>query len=164
VRRRGLYLCLMAALVPVAAACGKTERSGSVGETLSAKGLKVTLYEVDTTVPRPERDITGLSQPAPGFELVGARVGVCSNHGGATGPYDFGLRGDHGDGRLKFPERNYPDAFESLRDGCGKGWVVFELPRGSRPERVTYGFDDTGSYRREHTRVSARFSWKVETS
>jgi hypothetical protein len=162
VKTRALILFLLAAFVPAAVGCGKTERSGAIGEKLSAKGLEVTVEKVDTAVPVPARDITGLSQPALGFVLVGARVRVCSNHAGATGPYDFGIEttgGDHG--RLKFPETNYPDSFDSLRNGCGGGWVVFEVPRGTTPKHVTFGFEDTGSFRREHTRVDARFSWSV---
>jgi hypothetical protein len=145
----------------VVAGCGKTERSGSVGETLSAKGLKVTVYEVDTTVPRPVRDVTGLSRPAPGFELVGVRVRVCNEHDGATGPYHFGIETSGDEGRLNFPTTNYPDALETLRRGCGDGWMVFEVPRGARPEQVTYGFEDTGAVRQEYERVDARFKWQV---
>ncbi len=162
VKTRTLILCSLAALVP-AAGCGTTEGSGAVGEKLSAKGLEVTVEKVDTAVPVPERDVTGLSQPAPGFALVGARVRVCSNHAGATGPYDFGIEtSGGGQGRLKFPETNYADSFDSLRDGCGGGWVVFEIPSASAPKRVTFGFDDTGSARRQQNRVSARFSWTLE--
>ena len=144
------------------AGCGKTEQTGSVGQELTAKGLRVTLEKVDTAVPVPGRDITGLSTPSPGFKLVGVRVQVCSNHGGATGPYDFGVKTTDGEtGRLKFPAMNYPDAFESRRGGCGRGWVVFEIPRTATLGKVTYGFDDTGSYRHEQNRVSARFTWNV---
>ena len=99
-----------------------------------------------------------------GFKLVGVSVRVCSDHRGATGPYDFDLKTTGGSaGRLKFPQRNYVQSFASLRNRCDEGWVVFEVPRGARPERVTYGFRDTGSYRREHQRVDARFSWEVST-
>jgi hypothetical protein len=162
-RTQAPALCVLALLATGAAGCGKTEHSGDVGDKLSAKGLEVTVERLDTAVPVPARDITGLSQPAPGFALVGARVRVCSNHGGATGPYDFGVETTGGaHGRLKFPETNYPNSFDSLRSGCGGGWVVFEVPRGSAPQRVTFGFDDTGSARRPQTQVSARFSWKVE--
>jgi hypothetical protein len=163
VTTRALILCLLAGSATTSLGCGKTERSAAVGEKLSAKGLEVTVEKVDTAVPVPKRDVTGLSQPAPGFELVGARVRICSNHAGATGPYDFGIEtSGGGQGRLKFPETNYADSFDSLRDGCGGGWVVFEVPDTSTPERVTFGFDDTGSARRPQNRVSARFSWTVE--
>jgi hypothetical protein len=162
VKTRASILTFLAALAAAPAGCGKTERSGDVGEKLSAKGLEVTVEKVDTAVPVPERDVTGLSQPAAGFALVGVRVRVCSDHGGATGAYDFGIEATGGvHGRLKFPETNYANSFDSLRDGCGGGWVVFEVPRGSAPKRVTFGFDDTGSARRPQTRVSARFAWTV---
>ena len=153
---------ILAVLALAAAGCGKTEQTGSVGQELMAKGLRVTLEKVDTAVPVPGRDITGLSTPAPGYQLVGIRVQVCSNHGGATGPYDFVVKTTAGDpGRLKFPAMNYPDALESRRGGCGRGWIVFEIPRADSLKSVTYGFQDTGSYRREANRVDARFTWNV---
>jgi hypothetical protein len=157
-----LILGLALALPSVAAGCGTTEHSGAVGDTLSANGLEVTLEQVDTSVPVPKSDVTGLSQPSPGSKLVGTRVRVCSNHGGAIGPYDFGLETASGDsGTLKYPERNYGKSFDSLRNGCGGGWVVFEIPAAGKPERVTFGFEDTGSTSQPQTQVSARFSWAL---
>ena len=160
---RSALTLLVAALAAAVAGCGTTERSGAVGDTLDAKGLEVTVEQVDRSVPVPKNDITGLSQPTPGSGLVAAKVHVCSDHGGALGPYDFGIETTSGeDGRLKFPQRNYPEQFESLRDECGDGWVVFEIPEGSEPDRVTFGFDDTGSAQPgSNNEVSARFSWTV---
>ena len=159
---RLLLLSLITASLTVVAGCGTTERSGNLGDTLAAEGLEVTVREVDTSVPVPKVDVTGLSRPAPGKQLVGARVRVCSAHGGATGPYDFGLETTSDDhGTLKYPERNYEQSFESLREGCGEGWVVFEIPVGSQPDRVTFGFEDTGSAAQPQTQVDARFSWAV---
>jgi hypothetical protein len=159
-----LLLVSVPALVAVAVAlgsCGTTEKSGDVGDTLTAKGLEATVEQVDTKVPVPASDVTGLSQPAAGMKLVGARVRVCSNHGGAIGAYDFGLDASSGEARLKYPERNYDDSFETVRDGCGDGWVVFEIPEASEPERVTFGFEDTGTSTRPQTRVNADFSWAI---
>ncbi len=154
-----LTLTLTAAVL--ASGCGTTEKSGSVGDELSAKGLKVAVRRVDTSVPTPARDITGLSVPAPGHSLVGVRVHVCSDHGGAIGQFDFGLKANGGSARLKFPAMNYPNFFETVRTGCGDGWIVFEVTRGARPDRVTFGFQDTGSYRHEQNQVKAKFSWRV---
>ncbi len=144
-----------------ASGCGTTEKSGNVGDTLSAKGLEARVEQVDTNVPVPKSDVTGLSQPAPGSKLVGARVKVCSDHGGAVGPYDFGLDSSSGDATLKYPEQNYDDSFETVRDGCGDGWVVFEIPQSSKPDTVTFGFEDTGTSQHPETQVDARFSWSV---
>jgi hypothetical protein len=162
-RTCALVLCLIAALAAAIAGCGTTERSGDVGDTLEAEGLEVTVDEVDTQVPVPKSDITGLSQPSPGTELVGVRVRVCSDHPGALGPYDFGVETTSGDdAKLKFPASNYPEAFEALRADCGDGWVVFEIPDGTDPERVTFAFQDTGSADSpQNTEVDARFSWTV---
>ena len=87
---------------------------------------------------------------------------ACTDHGGALGPYDFGVETTSSDsGRLKYPERNYAESFETVRDGCGEGWVVFEIPEGSKPEKVTFGFEDTGSAFQQQNQVDARFSWTV---
>jgi hypothetical protein len=159
--RPPLICITLAIAAAVTGGCGTTEKSGQVGDTLSAKGLEATVQEVDTNVPVPASDVTGLSQPAPGSTLVGARVHVCSDHGGAIGPYDFGLDTSSGDARLKYPERNYDASFETVRDDCGEGWVVFEIPQASRPDRVTFGFEDTGTSQHPETQVNAKFSWTV---
>jgi hypothetical protein len=145
------------------AGIGVTEKSGSVGDELTAKGLQVTVKRLDRHVPIPESDVSGLSSPRTGHKLIGARVRVCSDHGGAIGTYDFGVETSPGEGRVKFPALNYDDRFESLRDGCDSGWLVLEIPRESRLERITFRFEDTGSNQPSNNdQVDARFSWKVE--
>ncbi len=89
-------------------------------------------------------------------------VRVCSDHGGAVGPYHFGIDTSAGDGELKNAARNYRDRYEAVRDDCGEGWIVFEIPADAKPERVTFGFEDTGATMRENERVDAKFSWEVE--
>jgi hypothetical protein len=144
------------------AGIGVTERSGRLGDELSARGLRVTVKRLDRHVPVPSSDLSGLSSPRSGFRLIGARVRVCSDHGGAIGTYDFGVETSRGEGRVKFPALNYDERFESLRQGCGGGWLVLEVPRGSRLEKVTFRFEDTGSARPDsHDQVDARFSWSV---
>lgn len=161
---RVLLLSLVTVAAAAAAGCGTTKKSGDIGDSLSAKGIQVTVGEIDATVPVPKGDITGLTRPRPGAKLFAARVRTCSDHGGATGPYDFGVETTSGEqGTLKYPERNYAKEFDSLRDGCGGGWVVFEIPEESRAENVTYGFEDTGSGGPggETNRVNVKFSWSV---
>ena len=154
-----------AALAVVLGGCagiGVTEKSGSVGDELTAKGLKVTVRKLDPRVTVPESDLSGLSSPRPGHKLVGARVRVCSDHGAAIGTYDFGVETTAGEGRVKFPALNYDDRFESLRDGCESGWLVLEIPRESRVAKITFRFEDTGSAQPgDNSDVDARFSWKV---
>ncbi len=144
------------------AGCGTTEKSGNLGDTLTAKGLRATVLSVDDSVPVPSNDITGLSNPSPGSKLVGARVRVCSDHGGAIGPFDFGVETSAGEqGKLRFPEQNYADGLDTIRNGCGSGWVVFEIPRNARPREITFGFEDTASSQHPQNQVDARFSWSV---
>ena len=38
---------------------------------------------------------------------------------------------------------------------------MFEIPAESSPERVTFGFEDTGSAQQNQNNVDARFSWSV---
>lgn len=154
--------CLAVAAAVIGSGCGTSEESGKVGDTLKAKGLEVTVVDVDTSVPVDAGDITGLSQPSPGSRLVGVRARVCSDHGGTIGPWDFGIVTAEGDqAMLKFPERNYPQSFDSQRQGCGGGWIVFEIPSGTKPDEVTFGFEDTGTAREYQNIVDARFSWSV---
>jgi hypothetical protein len=153
---------ILGLLAALAAGCGETEESGRLGETLSAKGLEATVERVDASVRAPNSDVTGLSQPSPGTKLIGAQVRVCSDHGGAIGPFAFGIQTSAGDtGRLKHPQTNYRKSFETVRSGCGGGWVVFEIPSKSRPESITFGFQDTGSAFEQQDQVDAKFSWAV---
>ena len=159
---RGLALFAVSVLTLAAVGCfGTTEESGEIGDVLTAEGLSVSVEKVDTGVPVPANDITGLSTPAPGSKLVGVLARVCSDHGGAIGAYDFGLESSEGDGRLKFPQQNYRDAFEAPRADCGGGWIVFEIPSGAEPDKVTFNFEDTGSARDQSNNVDANFSWSV---
>ena len=161
-RVRIALACLIVPLGGVAAGCGDVERSGAVGDRLSGGGLEATLEKVDREVPVPESDVTGLSVPRAGSRLIGVRVRVCSDHGGAIGQYDFSMETDRGNARLKFPSMNYDEPFEPVRDDCGSGWVVFEVPKGSTPTKLRFGFEDTGTSRQPQTQVDARFSWKLD--
>ena len=60
-----LLLSVIIAALAVTAGCGTTESSGKVGDTLSAKGLEVTVQEVDKSVPEPKIDVTGLRARRP---------------------------------------------------------------------------------------------------
>ncbi len=159
--RAGALVCVLAVVAAVSG-CGTTSESGKVGDTLKANGVEVTVADVDTSVPVDANDVTGLSQPSAGSKLVGTRVKVCSDHGGAIGAWDFGVVTTDGDqAKLKFPQRNYPQDFSSQRQGCGGGWIVFEIPSHSRPKEVTFGFEDTGSSYDYQDIVDAEFSWDV---
>ena len=159
--RTSVAIVCVLALAVFGAGCGKTEKSGSVGDELTADDLEVTVLEVDQRPPKPRRDVTGLSLPARGYRLVGVRVKVCSDHGGAIGPYSFSIESSQGKGRLKFPARNYRDDFEAIRDDCGDGWVVFEIPADSKATKVRFGYEDTGTSQRPQDAVDARFEWEV---
>jgi hypothetical protein len=159
-------LSWLAAGLLLLAGCGlnSTTRSGEVGDTLEAGGLRASVVEVDPSVPRPEgRDYSGLGTPAKGMRFFGVDVKVCTDRGKAIGPYDFRLKLDGGDkARLRFPQSVYPDDFDSVRDGCARGWIVFEAPKDTRAEEVSFKYDDTGSAQASgDTEKHARFSWKV---
>jgi hypothetical protein len=148
------------------AACGTTTRSGKVGETFSGGGLKVTVERVDLHTPVPAGDLSGLSTPAPGNRLIGALVQVCNNDGPAVGQDSFwiGLAGG-GHGSLKFPTTNYADSFGFVDSGCASGWVVFQIPLGSTPTQVHFGFDDSGNSAASfggRPESHERFSWAID--
>jgi hypothetical protein len=160
--RAGLPLLGVLAALAAWGGCGTTEESGDVGDTLTAKGLEVTVEEVDDSVSANEGDITGLSEATAGSKLVGVRVKVCSEQRGAIGPYSFGIEADSGDqGRLRYPQRNYGTSFDSVREDCAGGWIVFEIPEDGAPERVSFEFENTGSARHQQDDVHAEFSWAV---
>ena len=148
-----------------AAACGSTSKEGSVGETLTDGKLKVTVTRVDREVPRPSgRDVTGLGTPSAGMRFFGANVRACNGpRGPAIGPYSFELDvSGGGDARLRFPQRAYEDDFDSVREGCGQGWIVFEVPASSTVDAVKFKYDDTASAAPSDRREKhARFRWEV---
>jgi hypothetical protein len=39
--------------------------------------------------------------------------------------------------------------------------VVFEIPQSSQADKVTFGFEDTGTSQHPGTQVNAKFSWTV---
>src|SRR5262249_59479060 len=123
---------------------------------------RATVSQSDVAAPVGRKDIAGRARPSRGSRLVGAPASVCSNHGGASGPFDFGIETTKGKpGRLKFPQHNYARGFDIVRNGCGSGWVVFEIPRGAKPGAVTFGFEDTGTSQHPETQVDASFTWSV---
>jgi hypothetical protein len=159
-------LLLGAGTVLALAGCGTTSKSGHVGDTLSAGGVQVTLERIDERPPVPSDDVSGLSTPAPGDRLLGARVKVCSKVGPAIGSYDFSMSlADGGQGQVKFPAQNYPDGFDVVRIGCARGWVVFEYPRPTRATEIHFKFDDTGNNAGNvggsRSETHERFSWKL---
>jgi hypothetical protein len=149
------------------AACGTTTASGRVGSTLSGGGVSVTLQRLDRHPPVPSGDVTGLSVPAPGQRLVGARFRVCSTAGQAIGTFNFVVNlQDGGSEAPKYAAQNYPDSFGVVRTGCTAGWIVFQIPRTSRPQAVAFKFDDTGDQTSvnvpgRHPEVHDHFSWTL---
>jgi hypothetical protein len=139
-----------------------TTKSGRVGDTLSAGGLHATLIKFDRSVPRPEvRDITGFGTLAAGMRFYGVKAKVCNDRRQAIIAQHFGLKVDGGKSKVKFPQSAYDDGFDSTRQGCETGWIVFEAPKGSRASEVTFKYDDTGSSQASgKPEKHARFSWK----
>lgn len=140
---------------------GETKKSGSVGDELSAEKVRVKVEKIDREVPVPKRDITGLSVPSAGHRLIGVRVNVCSGYRAAIGSFSFSLEASEGGAEPKHVARNYDSMFRSVRDDCERGWLVYEIPRGAKPEKVKFKFDETGNAQDESDNVKARFEWDV---
>ena len=120
----------------------------------------MTVERVDRRPRVPKSDVTGLSLPSRGHRLVGVRVRLCSGWGAAIGQQHFAVEPD---GRPKYNANNYRDEFETVRDDCEEGWMVFEIPRDSKPERVRFDFEDTGrGGPGGDDGLHAKFDWKVE--
>ena len=146
----------------VLGACGSTSKDGKVGDTLSADSLKATVTRVAQKVPSKEGDITGLSTPGPGKRFIGVKVDVCNDSAQAIKPYDFELEPEGGDSvHPRLPQKVFSDDFEGLRDGCERGWMIFEVPEEARPKAVKFKYDDTGSASPGDTEKHVRFRWNV---
>jgi hypothetical protein len=138
-----------------------TKKHGKVGDTLTDGAVRVTLLRVAPRVRPPSDDITGLSTPGPGMRFFGAKVKACGE-GQAIGTFAFRLARDGGgDVEPKFPEHVIPGGFDSVRTGCARGWLVFELPRDSQATQLKFKYDDTGSARPDGKEKHARFTWSV---
>ncbi|HEX8053629.1 MAG TPA: hypothetical protein VF517_11620 [Thermoleophilaceae bacterium] len=159
---RTLVVPCLVALASTAAACGETRKTGSVGDKLEAKRIEVTVEKVDRRTPVPRSDITGLSLPSSGHRLVGVLVNVCNDYGAVVGQFDFELETSTGEATPKYTARNYRESFQSVRDDCERGWIVFEIPEESRPTKVEFAFDESGTNRNTQDNLTARFEWKVE--
>src|SRR3954462_1390667 len=142
--RRALLLAPLATAL-LLVACGTTTRDGHVGDTLRAGGLRATVIKFATEVPT-RHDYSGLGAPGPGMRFFGVNAKVCNDRGQAIGAYDFGLALEGGEkAKLRFPQQSYSNGFDGLRDGCDRGWIVFEAPAGSRAKSVGFKYDDSGS-------------------
>jgi hypothetical protein len=119
------------------AACGTKERNGEVGDTLEAGSVKATVTEFSSEVPG--------SKPDAGRRYFGARLEVCKDSEQSINAFAFGLSLD-GDGEADhvYPQRAYDESFDSLRDGCEEGWLVFNAPADSKPSAVKFKYEDTG--------------------
>jgi hypothetical protein len=156
-------LALVAASL-VVSGCGlyTTSRNGQVGDTLSAGALRATVIKVKRRVRPPRHDVTGLATPSAGSRFFGVEVDVCNEAGLAIKPYDFQLEQDGGDKvHPHLPQTVYSDDFGGVRTGCERGWMLFEIPTGSRPTKLSFKYDDTGNARPSGKEKHARFSWDL---
>lgn len=139
-----------------------TEKSGRVGSELADGGTKVTLVKVKRRVPKPEGDVSGLASPAPGTRFFGVLIKACNDSDQAIKNFDFDLaRSGGGDLKPRFPQQALEPEFDSQRSGCGRGWLVFQLEKSDRPEKLKFRYDDTGSGEAGDVERHARFTWKV---
>ena len=124
--------------------CGATERHGRVGDALKGDHLQAKLLAWVPTVPDRllRDDVTGLNQPARGMRFAAVDVALCNDTGAAAMAWQFELRMD--DGAKAHPHQPtsvYDDTLDTVREGCERGWVVFQIPAGARPTTLHYEFD-----------------------
>jgi hypothetical protein len=158
------------ALIPVVAlaltACGTTERHGEVGDALKGDRVQAKLLRFVARVPerRLGHDVTGLNAPARGMRFAAADVAVCNDTGAAAIAWRFELRlADGSSVHPHGPTSVYDDALETVREGCDRGWVVWQIPADARAASVYYEFDwshrrgTSPSIEEEHD----RFHWSL---
>lgn len=155
---------LLPVLLPAAlalAACGSTERSGAIGDTLEGRQVQVKLLRFKRRV-KERRDVTGLGAAGRGMRLVAADVGLCNRSGQAVVAYHFTLEHTGGTAHPRYPQSALSHGFESVRDGCEHGWIVFAIPGDAEAQRLRYRFDDTGTARPGDRREEHdRFDWSL---
>ncbi len=157
-------LVLIAALV--LAGCGTTSIRGEVGDALKGEHLQAKLLAWVPTVPerRLRDDVTGLNTPRRGMRFAAVDVALCNDTGAAAMAWQFELRMDDGaKARPHQPTSVYENTLETVRDGCERGWVVFQIPTGARPTALQYEFDwsEPGINGVPRDSEHVRFDWSL---
>ena len=124
--------CMCLAMV----GCGTDEEKGDVGDELEAGSVRATVTKFSSRVPR--------SRPSAGRQRFGAHVDLCKDSGQSINAFAFSLSLEEGDAERVYPQRSYSTSFDSLRDGCEDGWLVWDAPEGSKPRAVRFEYEDTG--------------------
>ena len=120
----------------VLAGCGTEEKKGEVGDELEAGSVRAKVTEFSSRVPG--------SRPAQDRQRFGALAQVCKDSEQSINAFAFSLSLENGEAERVYPQRSYPSGFNSLRDGCEDGWLVYDAPAGSKPTAVKFEYEDTG--------------------
>ena len=132
-KARAYLACAMIAM----AGCGTEEKKGDVGDRLEAGSVKAAVTDFSSKVPGAE--------PGAGRRSYGARLEVCKDSEQSINAFAFALALEGGgEADHVYPQRAYDDGFDSLRDGCEDGWLVYDAPKGSTPRAVKFEYEDTG--------------------
>ena len=132
-------------LIAVLALTGcSTKLQGKVGAALKGDHLQAKLLDF---VPRvPDRmlghDYSGLNAPGPGQRFAAAEVAVCNDTGASTIAWNFTLH--LADGSVAHPSiasSVYHRMYDDVRDGCGRGWLVYAIPADAKAQTLHYEFD-----------------------
>jgi hypothetical protein len=136
-------------LVAAGARAGRpTSRSGGVGDTLQAKTVSARLIEV---------------KAGPQYSVD---VGVCNKQDAAIIAWDFQLVLDDGT-KLHPAFATGAHEFDGTREGCAQGWIRYDVPHGSKPEKLDYRYDGPNGRSQYQNRTSGgnqehdRFSWSL---
>jgi hypothetical protein len=138
--RAGLLLIA----VLVLAGCGATERHGAVGDALKNDHVQAKLLQWVPSVPekRLGHGVTGLNRPGNRMRFAAVDVALCNDTGAAAIAWRFELRlADGSSVHPKVPTSIYGDALDVVRDGCDRGWIVYEVPADARAKTLHYEFD-----------------------
>ncbi len=110
------------------AGCGTEEKKGEVGDELEAGSVRAELKEVSARAGH-----------------FGANAELCKDSEQSVNAFAFSLALEGGgEAERVYPQRVYDDGFGRVRDGCEGGWLVYDVPKGSKPSALKFEYEDTG--------------------
>jgi hypothetical protein len=96
------------------------------------------------------------------MRFAAADVAVCNDTGAAAIAWRFELRlADGASVHPHGPTSVYDDALETVRDGCDRGWVVWQIPAAATAESVYYEFDWSRQTATTREEEHDRFHWSL---
>ncbi|GAA5188418.1 hypothetical protein GCM10023322_39070 [Rugosimonospora acidiphila] len=131
---------------PPSVSPGSAPQGHAIGETVTANNgfISATVFGYDQPA------AAAMAPDRPGDEWAAADIQTCAESGSvfeatvSDGPWSLRYPDDSSivatrTSSAQFPKPAYPSSPQSLRPGqCLRGWVVFAVPAGKRPQIIRY--------------------------